>query len=186
MVHCWWEGITKEGVVTEDTIRKGRGPWAGRDGIQNPGERINFRQKNRKRPTSLYQSKHKGTKKKGDKSRHEPFLSLVAESWGGTRRQLSFSLKHRSQTQLSESARGGGGYTLHSELGSAIPGEHQMQIATQNSSWTCQAQLCDLHTVLHLIFSNNPKKEAEYHANFRDKGNEGHKGQIACLPMVTS
>lgn len=44
-------------MVEEGTIRKGRGPWTGRDGIQNPEERINLRQKDREMPTSLYQKK---------------------------------------------------------------------------------------------------------------------------------
>lgn len=46
---------------------------------------------------------------------------------------VSFSLKHRSQTHLWESTRGGGEHALHSELGFTIPDENQMQMASQNS-----------------------------------------------------
>lgn len=44
-----------------------------------------------------------------------------------------FSLKHRSQTHLWESTRGGGGHALHSELGFTISDENQMQMASQNN-----------------------------------------------------
>lgn len=46
-------------MVKEGTLREGRGPWAGRDVVWNPEERINFKQKDRKMLTSLYQSKWK-------------------------------------------------------------------------------------------------------------------------------